>query len=210
MPHTSPGWGGGGGFNWQVHNTYLWWVRQLKLIEIAWNSLRGLSLETRRHWVFRWILLRLQAKNLSLNVRCILSRELAIMLSLSYMWANRLITRWLRIFAVVTKTFAKSDIINFPHWTCLHHLNTLLIQLTKLLTTAFATDLGDAFCQGFSAFVFVVRPSGPSTALPFLFTFSNYLFSISIIIPQFTQHRCLLLKHSICIPRLQWFWWINA
>ena len=46
-----------------------WWIavmcggeRFLELIEIAWKLFRWLSRDTRRHWVFRWILIQLKGK----------------------------------------------------------------------------------------------------------------------------------------------------
>ena len=59
-----------------------------------------------------------------------------------YSWTDgtKLMTLWLRFFeAVATKTSAKSDIVNLPHWTCLHHLETMLVhfKLTRLMTKGF-------------------------------------------------------------------------
>lgn len=121
---------------------------------------------------------------------------------------KNLMTEWLCFFEEATKTSTKSGLVNLQHWTRLHHLETMLVNISKRCwQRGLATDRGGAFCWWFSRSCFSFTAIGPfnhsnilvhSLIIPFL----NCLhLCISIIILQLTL---TVAAHSICIPKLHY------
>lgn len=124
---------------------------------------------------------------------------------------KNLMTEWLCLFEeVATKTSTKSGIVNLQHWTRLHHLETMLGNVSKSCwQRGLATNRGGAFCWWFSRSCFsftAIRPFNHtnlpvhSLIIPIPFLNCLHLY-ISIIIPQLTL---TVAARSICIPKLHY------